>query len=205
MNTTRFRRRHVAAAIVPALVAAAAIGGCRRDASSRTAAEETAGGATAAANAAKIASEAREASAAKTRYVGLQYDSLPRDFHFIDGALLPRGAGTGVPADYDFAHVDTPMGEMVWLDTIGAAVGKGLHARIVRAELPVPKLAADERLFMGSCDQNGRLDPRLVAIVVNEPGETRFGRVRQAWRVNIPAARFELVPLNGIVCEDPAT
>lgn len=206
MNTTRFQRRHVAAALVPAAVAVIALGGCRRDAASRTAAEESAsGGTTAAAKAAKIASAARDSAEAKTRYVGLQYDSLPGGFHFVDGALLPRGAGTGAAADYDFAHVRTPTGEMVWLDTIGAPVGKGLHARIVRAELSVPALASDERLFMGSCDQNGRLDPRLVAIVVDEPGVTRFTQIRQAWRVNIPAARFDLVPLNGITCEDPGT
>jgi hypothetical protein len=208
MNTKRFQRRRIALGISGTLVAIA-LAACRRDAGSRVPADDTtAAGATAAASAAEAAeraSAARAASAANTRYVGLQYDSLPRDFHFLDGAVLPRGAGTGAAADYDFAHVRTPTGEMVWLDTIGAPVGKGLHARIVRAELPVPSLAADERLLMGSCDQGGRLDPRLVAIVVNDSGATRFTKIRQAWRVNIPAARFDLVPLAGITCEDPGT
>lgn len=138
----------------------------------------------------------------KSAYVGLQYDSLPADVALHAGAVIPRGT-PGVNADYDLSHVTTPIGDEVWLDTLGAALGKGLRARIVRAELKVPPLAADERLFMASCDVNGTLDPRVVAIVVNQQGTSRFTRIRQAWRVNISQARFDVIPVAGVVCEDP--
>jgi hypothetical protein len=138
----------------------------------------------------------------KPDYIGLQYDSLPKDFTYRDGSLIPPSAATH-NAEYDLSHVMTPSGEMIWLDTLGAPVGKGLRAKIVRAELTIPQLANDERLFMASCDSNGKLDPLVVAIVVNQPGATKFTSIRQAWRVNIPAARFDVIPVAGISCEEP--
>ena len=141
-------------------------------------------------------------AAAKSGYVGLQYDSLPKDFTYRDGSVIPPSPATHT-ADYDLSHVMTPSGEMVWLDTLGAPVGKGLRAKIVRAELSIPQLANDERLFMASCDAKGKLDPLIVAIVVNEAGATKFTKIRQAWRVNIPAARFDVLPVAGISCEEP--
>jgi hypothetical protein len=129
--------------------------------------------------------------AAKTGNVGLAYESRPAGIKYLDGTVLSAG--------YDLAHVSTAKGERVWLETIG---GKG---RTVRAELSVPQLAHDERLFMASCDAKGKLDPNIIAIVVNEPNATRFTKVRQAWRVNVAASRFDLIPVGGIVCEDPGS
>lgn len=141
---------------------------------------------------------------AQPNYVGLQYDSLPKGFTYRGGSIIPAGPATR-NAEYDLSHVVTPSGDMVWLDTLGAPVGKGLRAKIVRAELMIPQLANDERLFMASCDVGGKLDPLVVALVVNEPNVTRFTKIRQAWRVNIPAARFDIVPVAGVTCEDPGS
>jgi hypothetical protein len=137
-----------------------------------------------------------------TDYVGLQYDVLPEDFHFEGGAVLPPVNG-GLAGSFDFAHVKTPRGDMIWLDTLGPATSRGLPNRIVRAELRVPPLSADERLFMGSCDAGGKVDPRIVAIAVNPTNAARSEKVRQAWRANPSAARFDLIPVRGISCEEP--
>ena len=59
--------------------------------------------------------------------------------------------------------------------------------------------------MLASCDANGRLDPFVVAIVVNEANVTRFTKVRQAWRANAKAHRFDIIPVAGIVCEDPGS
>jgi hypothetical protein len=56
---------------------------------------------------------------------------------------------------------------------------------------------------MASCDVDGRLDGRVVAVVVNEPNATKFTKVRQAWRVDVGNARFDVIPVAGITCEDP--
>ena len=88
---------------------------------------------------------------------------------------------------------------MLWLETLDG------RERVVRAELRVPPLAADERLMIGSCDVNGRLDARVVAIVVAEPGVTRLTKIRQAWRADAQAGRFDLLPVAGIVCEEPGS
>jgi len=136
-------------------------------------------------------------------YVGLKYESLPSNLVYEGGAVLPRGTG-GLNGDYDFSHVRTPRGDMIWLDTL-AAQGGGTPARIVRAELTIPPLANDERLFMASCDVGGKFDSRVVAIVVSEPNVTQFTKIRQAWRVNVRAARFDVIPVSGVVCEDPGT
>jgi hypothetical protein len=88
---------------------------------------------------------------------------------------------------------------MLWLETLDG------RERVVRAELRVPPLAADERLLIGSCDSNGHLDPRIVAIVVGDSTATRFTNVRQAWRADSGAGQFELLPVAGIVCEEPGS
>ena len=137
-------------------------------------------------------------------YVGLRYESLPKGFRYESGAVIPKGTD-GVAGDFDFARVRTPRGEMVWFDTLGATTARGTPSRIVRAELRVPPLAADERLFMASCDVSGRVDGRVVAIAVNEANVARFTRVRQAWRIDPARARFELVPVAGMVCEEPGS
>jgi hypothetical protein len=132
---------------------------------------------------------------AKANHVALQYDSLPTNFTLRAGALIPGSS-------YDLSYVVTPAGDEVWLDTLGARVG-GRRARTVRAQLKVPPLARDERLFMASCDVNGKLDPTVVAIVVNQPNATRFTQIRQAWRANVAQSRFDVIAVTGVSCEDP--
>ena len=62
-----------------------------------------------------------------------------------------------------------------------------------------------KRVMLASCDVNGRLDPFVIAVVVNETNVSRFTKVRQAWRANLAERKFELVPVAGIVCEDPGS
>ena len=52
-------------------------------------------------------------------------------------------------------------------------------------------------------DVRGRLDGSIVAIIVNEPNVSRFTKVREAWRADSRVRRFDLVPLEGVSCEDP--
>jgi hypothetical protein len=140
-----------------------------------------------------------------SNYVGLKYGSLPSNLSYEGGVVLARGTG-GLNGDYDFSHVRTPHGDMIWLDTLDAhSGGAGAPTRIVRAELTIPPLANDERLFMASCDVGGKFDSRVVAIVVSEPNVTQFTKVRQAWRVNVRAARFDVIPISGVVCEEPGS
>ena len=129
-------------------------------------------------------------------YVGLQHDPLPQGVKAEGGAIL-----TGVASSYAFTRVRTPRGDMIWLDSIGDRRGDG--NRTVRGEVSIPPLAADERLFMASCDVNARLDARVVAIAINEPSATKFTKIRQAWRVNERRGVFETIPIDGISCEDP--
>jgi hypothetical protein len=113
------------------------------------------------------------------------------------GALIRIGN-----ADYSITHVRAKGVDMVWLDSI--VPGKaGDPEKVVIAELRIPPLERDERLFMASCDVNGVLAPRLVAIVINEPGVTKFTKVRQAWRADAVHGRFDVIPVPGISCEDP--
>lgn len=129
-----------------------------------------------------------------TSYVGMRYASLPRGFAYKSGSAIPRGNGS---TRYALSQVDTPRGAMLWLETLDSG------ERTVRAELHVPPLAHDERLLIGSCDLNGRLDPRIVSIVVGEAGAARFTNIRQAWRAEPDAGRFDLLPVTGITCEEP--
>lgn len=132
--------------------------------------------------------------AAATSYVGLAYTSPPAGVTFLSGAALSSPGDTR--GNYAFARVATPNGEMIWLDTIAA------QTKIVRAELSLPPLANDERLFVSTCDLAGRLNQRVIAVAVEKPNTTRFGNVRQAWLANLKDGRFDIIPVAGVVCED---
>jgi hypothetical protein len=116
-----------------------------------------------------------------------------------EGVTLEGGA-TIPNTDYVFRRVATPHGDAIWLDSMS---GNGVRTR--RAELALPPLAADERVLLASCDVNGRLDPFVVAVVVNETNVARFTKVRHAWRANSASRRFDMVPVAGIICEDPGS
>ena len=137
-----------------------------------------------------------------TKYLGIRYDSLPPTFTFVAGALLPGSSGAGA-AGFDLDLVRTPRGNMLWLDSIVAVSPRGRPSRVVRAELKVPPLAADERLILSTCDVDGRLDPRVVAIVIIGPGVAQFPPVRQAWRANAITGLFDVIPVTGIACGQP--
>jgi hypothetical protein len=131
---------------------------------------------------------------ARGRYIGVRHGPLPAGVSTTGGAVV-RISGM----EYAFTSVRTPSGDMVWLDSVEPGSGQ----KVVRAELRVPPLARDERLLMASCDVDGRLDGRVLAVVVNEPNATKFTKVRQAWRVDVGNGRFDVIPVAGITCEDP--
>ena len=146
-----------------------------------------------------------EAVVGRTSYVGMRYGSLPSGFSYKAGSTFSYGSGGA--GRYAVSQVRTPRGDMLWLETIEPGDGgrRATAARVVRAELRVPPLAADERLMIGSCDVSGRLDARVIAIVVADSGVTRLTKIRQAWRADTQAGRFDLLPLAGIVCEEPGS
>ena len=129
-----------------------------------------------------------------TSYVGMRYASLPAGFAYRAGSVIQPGSSSG---RYTLSQVETPHGDMIWLEAIER------RERVVYAELRTPPLAADERLLIGSCDLSGKLDPRIVAIVVADSGAVRFTKVRQAWRANAGMGQFDMLPVSGIVCEEP--
>ncbi len=162
----------------------AGLSACSREPSRSTQSTDTA-----------IVTSPRGATSAKsgTTDAALRGESLPPGVKFESGATIPN-------TDYVFRRVATPRGDAIWLDSMSQN-----HVRTRHAELALPPLAADERVMLASCDVNGRLDPFVVAIVVNETNVTRFTKVRQAWRANPGPRRFDMLPLAGIVCEDPGS
>jgi hypothetical protein len=141
-----------------------------------------------------IASPRRAASAKSgTTGAASRGESLPPGVKLESGATIPN-------TDYVIRRVATPRGGAIWLDSVSQD-----HVPVRRAEMALPPLATDERVMLASCDVNGRLDPFVVAIVVNETNVRRLTKVRQAWRANSEARRFDLLPLAGIVCEDPGS
>jgi hypothetical protein len=130
------------------------------------------------------------AAKGSAEYVGTKYSAPPASITVKGGSLLPS-------TSYALSHVGTPSGDMIWFDSLVTG------GRIVRAAMPLPAVAKDERLFVSSCDLNGRLDPALFAIAVNQPAGTKFTKIREAWRIDTKTATFELLPIAGVTCEDP--
>lgn len=130
-------------------------------------------------------------------YVGVHHDPLPAGVTHEGGALIRIGK-----SDYSISHVRAKGVDMLWLDSIVPG-RKQDPEKVVIAELRIPPLDRDERLFMASCDVNGQFAPRLVAIVVVEPGVSKFTKVRQAWRADAAHGRFDVIAVTGISCEDP--
>jgi hypothetical protein len=173
--------------LLPVLLAAA----CSKEAAHR--ARETDTGATP--STPSLPSTAPDLSGA--HHVGTRHGPLPEGITEQGGALIRIGT-----ADYAIAHLKSRDGDLLWLDSIVRGKTQPPE-KIVRAELRIPPLERDERLFMASCDVNGRLDARVVAIVVNEPGATKFTKIRQAWRADARRGRFDVIPVTGVTCEEP--
>lgn len=134
------------------------------------------------------------------KYIGTVHGALPTGVTLVGGSVIADRFGH--PSVFSFSHVNTPDGDMIWLDSVEANGGADAR-QVVLAELTIPPLANDERLFMASCDVRGALNGSIVAIAVNEPNVSRFTKVRQAWRADSRVRRFDLVPLDGVTCEDP--
>jgi len=130
-------------------------------------------------------------------HIGTRHGPLPAGISEAGGAMIRIGT-----ADYALAHMKSRDGDLLWLDSIVPG-NKQSPEKIVRAEMRIPPLARDERLFMASCDVNDKLDARVVAIVVNEPGATKFTKIRQAWRADAHRGRFDVIPITGVTCEEP--
>lgn len=144
-----------------------------------------------------IGNPPQKSSAAPRRSAAVSATTLPPGVKFQSGATIPN-------SDYVFRRVETPRGEMVWLDSVTQSTSGGASRQLL-TELRLPPLAPDERVMLASCDVSGRLDAFVVAIVVSEPNATRFTKVLQAWRADPHTRRFEILPVGGIVCEDPGT
>lgn len=125
-------------------------------------------------------------------YVGTKYSAPPTGITVKGGSVLPN-------TSYALTHVGTPSGDMIWFDSLASG------GRIVRAALPLASLTKDERLFISSCDVNGKLDPALFAIAVNQAAGTKFTKIVEAWRIDATTATFEMLPVTGITCEDPGS
>jgi hypothetical protein len=173
------------------LAAALAIVACSGDAARKEGSSDVA--------AAGAGAPASPPGVASGRHIGLRHGALPAGITSQGGAVV-RFDGV----DYAFTSVRTPTGDMVWLDSIAPGAAEP-PVKIVRAELRVPPLARDERLLMASCDVDGRLDGRVIAIVMSEANATKFTKVRQAWRADPRNGRFDVIPVAGISCEDPGT
>jgi hypothetical protein len=186
LNPMRMNRSNLLSVLVVAA-------GCSREPIRKTGVSDTS--ATSVAPSATTPSPAPDLSSG--HYVGLHHDPLPAGVTTEGGALIRVGK-----ADYSITHVRAKGVDMLWLDSIVAGKAQDPE-KVVVAELRIPPLQRDERLFMASCDVNGQLAPRLVAIVVNETGVTKFAKVRQAWRADPARGRFDVIPVAGISCEDP--
>ncbi|HVX41538.1 MAG TPA: hypothetical protein VHB25_18410 [Gemmatimonadaceae bacterium] len=177
---------------IPAAVAVAA---CSKDAARQSATRSSAP-----IDTAVVATQAPTPSAGRPRSLaGLAYTSLPSGVSFISGAAIP--VSSGAPT-FDVAHVKTPDGDHAWLQTAGPKIG-GTASHLVIADLTLPPMSSTESLVMASCDVNGKLDPTVIAIVTNEPNAKQLTKVRQAWRANTDAKRFDMIPVDGVVCEEP--
>jgi hypothetical protein len=144
-----------------------------------------------------IGSPPPKSAATSKRSTAVAATALPPGVKFHSGATIPN-------SDYVFRRVETSRGEMVWLDSVTQSTSAGASRQLL-TELRLPPLAPDERVMLASCDVGGRLDAFVVAIVVNEENVTRLTKVLQAWRANPHTRRFEILPVGGIVCEDPGT
>jgi hypothetical protein len=137
---------------------------------------------------------------ANVSFVGLHYDPLPPGASYEGGSVLL--GKNGKPSAFALSHVLAPAGNYVWLDSVLPNDG-AMRSRIVRAELQIPRVAGDERLFIGSCDVGGKLDGGVLAVAVFERNVTQYKQIRRAWRADPGSGAFVVIPTDKIVCEDP--
>jgi hypothetical protein len=133
-------------------------------------------------------------------FVGSRYDPMPNGVSYESGSvILDRD---GKPSRFVLSHVRTPKGSMLWLDEMLADEG-ATRRRVVRAVMDDPTLSPGERLMIGTCGARGGRFSGDVIATVNGKSASPQTAIR-AWRANPATSRFESIPTNDVVCEEPA-
>lgn len=133
------------------------------------------------------------------QYVGLIYDSREA-IGLLDqfgGWVVTDPAVTAEPSSFAIAHSALGPTEMLWLEQEVSRNDDGSVVWQVLDVLVLPELANDEHLSF-ECTLHSQPDGEIHAI-------GRFDgqlstEIRQAWRADREAGRFETMPVNGVSC-----
>lgn len=143
-------------------------------------------------------------------YIGQTYRILPFGLQDLGGWLVGEPTGGRF---YNIAHVqtgglvtDTPQAQkqMLWFETSVPPDSQGVISYQVLDAINLPPLKTSD-VLVGSagleCMRNGKRDPELVAIATNSDTDY-LQQIKQAWRANRQAGKFEEIPPRDIVCNN---
>jgi hypothetical protein len=104
---------------------------------------------------------------------------------------------------YGVGRFSKGRSEMLWLELITSEDEKGPTEWQVKDVLTFPLLTKNQDLFFAAgneaCTINGNTDDNLVVFAELRPRTMRY-TVGKAWRVDLPAEKFEAISIAGIKC-----
>ncbi len=138
-------------------------------------------------------------------YVGSRHPPLPKDVVSLSGWVLmtpaflrPRLGGTV----FGMSFVETPSGDMVWLDTLIGELGDSRVQWEVVAVVPIPPrdstVSMVESCAVGTEDRIGK----VIALVQGD--QEIYETVLRSWRANLDSLRIDEIPTDNVVCINEA-
>jgi len=137
-------------------------------------------------------------------FVGTVVPPFPAGWKEIEGACIRHPARADICAA-SFAVVETPGGILMYLGK-NLAPPQAPNARWqVTDAIGGLRLPPNHYISATLCEQNGKADETIVAIVKNSNNDAEWhDQVHQAYRMNLVAGQFEKIPAKGIRCQNPA-
>jgi hypothetical protein len=162
------------------------------------------------------------AAAKSSPYVGFRYANttggLPEDVELITASLLP-----GIPYGFGVSHVDTPDGQLLWLermiavqdfdcsavpDPVSCRLQPGVGAWEVVSVLELPKSvttggSGDVVVFGVPCELDGVPDDEAVVLFTYTDALELSGKPKAAWVANRLHGRFVKATVAEARCDNP--
>ncbi|PMB53842.1 hypothetical protein CEN39_02260 [Fischerella thermalis CCMEE 5201] len=142
-------------------------------------------------------------------YIGFQYpvDQQPQGLEYLGGSNFGGGAVRNMQGGY--AYVRQGQQNMLWLIGQRKQGSQGKPVWEILDVLSFPKY--DQQLnnrtyslaWGGKCRTNNGLSNVEVAAIVVLENQEWLDKIKQAWKINRKTGKFESLPTNNIVCENP--
>jgi hypothetical protein len=129
-------------------------------------------------------------------YIGLQYQNPPQGLTSLGGWVIGDVYATTI---FGISQIQKGSQRMLWLEIISYDPDGKTQYRVLDV-LDLPPLESNDDVTT-YCRVRGTIDAEIVTISVYENTEL-LTKIKRAWRANRKIGKFEVIPTDGLACEN---